>query len=326
MADIFPYESSLVKPPVIVISTEDRSQYNISWPAQTGAFGYRVYAGFDPLHIKSLISGADPLPNTTTGFTFSAPIYPPAQMVYFWVGSVGSTGPTANVELIDERGSYTYRSNQYDAFATNPLSETSQTIMAACDQLYYIEEMRRRAQAVLEDTGEYADLFIKQWRGLPDPSVQEELGLDPNYQASSRDDRSYGTGYYPGYFPAIRIKIRFGGLPQSQLDYQSPGMRPLQDNMAWTLWDPLMHENDLLVRPNTGQRYVIKEISFSNYRAVPLTQRMTLSLVSPTSPLQSITDAKIREKWGTIDELQYLRVGFSVMPGVTGAVDYMIFN
>jgi hypothetical protein len=325
VADIFPYESSLVKPPVLVTSTEDRSQYIISWPEQTNSYGYRVYAGFDPLHIRSLISGSDPLPNTTIGFTFNAPIFPPNQMVYFWVGSIGGTGATG-VDFIDEQGSYTYRSNQYGAFATNPLSETSQLIMCGGDQLYFIEEMRRRSQAVLEDTGEYADLFIKQWRGLPDPSVQEELGLDPNYQAHSRDDKSYGTGFYPGYFPAIRIKLRFGGLPSSQLDYQSPGMRPLSDTMAWTIWDPLMHENDLLVRPNTGQRYVIKEISFSNYRSVPITQRMTLSIVTPTSPLQGITDQAIREKWNAIDELQYLKVGFSVLPGATGAADYMIFS
>ena len=316
------YVPSLVKPKVLVTSTEDRSQYIISWPAQTGSTGYRVYAGFDPLWIKSLISGVDPLGPSVTSFTFNAPAYPPGQIVYFWVGNIVTGG---DVVLLDEMGSYTYRSIQYDQFNTSPFSESSLQIFAPCDNLYYIEEMRRRAKAILEDTGEEADLFIKQWRGLPDPSVQEELGLDPNYQAHARDDRSYGTGFYPGYFPAIRIRLRFGGLPVSQLDYQSPGMRPLSDNMAWTLWDPLMHENDLIVRPNTGQRYVIKEISFSNYRAVPLTQRFSLSLMNPTSPLMRITDSDIREKWSNIDEMEYLRVGFSIMPGATGAADYMLF-
>lgn len=287
-----------------------------------GATGYRVFAGFDPLWVKSLISGLDPLPSSATSFTFDAPPYPPNQIVYFWVGAIDSGGV---LTLLDELGSYTFRSIQYDAFNGNPFSDESLQIIAPCDQLYFIEEMRRRSKAILEDTGEEVDLFIKQWRGLPDPTVQDELGLDPNYQPMTRDDSTYGSGFYPGYFPAIRIRIRFGGLPVSQFDYQSPGLRPLMDNMAWTLWEPLMHENDLIVRPNTGQRYVIKEISFSNYRAVPLTQRFTLSVVTPTSPLMRITDADVREKWSNIDELAYLRAGFSVLPGATGAADYMLF-
>lgn len=323
MIDPHLYEPSLVKPKVIVTSTEDRSQYIISWPAQSGSLGYRVYAGFDPLHIRSLISGVTPIAPATLSFTFDAPIYPPGQMVYFWVASIGA-GDT--LTFLDEMGSFTYRSNQYDMFHNDPFSDTSKMLMASCDQLYFIEEMRRRSKAILEDTAEEVDLFIKQWRGLPDPSVQEELGLDPNFQASSRDDKSYGTGFYPGYFPAIRIRMRFGGLPVSQLDYQSPGMRPLMDNMAWTLWEPLLHENDLIVRPNTGMRYVVKEVSFSNYRSVPLTQRLTLSVVTPTSPVQKITDAALREKWNSIDEMEYLRIGFNVMPGLTGAADYLIFN
>ena len=329
---------SLTEPAVRVVSLEDAQKFELSWSAQPGSDGYRVYAGFDPFHIKSLVSGPDPIPGTT--FNFSLPNLPPTQVVYFWVGAVGVTGATGytgptggtgstagTLTFLDDYGSYHLRTAQNGMFTNSPFSDTSKMIMCGGDQLYFVEEMRRRAKAILEDTGEEVTLYIKQWTGLADPTTQEELGLDPNYQAMTRDDATYGVGFYPGYFPAVKIRMRFGGLPISQLDYQVPGLRPLADNMSWTIWDPLMHENDLIVRPNTGLRYVIKEISYSNYRAVPLTQRLTLALVNPTSPLQKVNDADVRAKWGTIDALEYARVGFNVMPPTdANATDYLLFN
>lgn len=317
------YVSSLTRTAVRVTSLGDATKFSISWDAQPLSEGYRVYAGFDPFYVKSLISGSDPLPVGTTEFPFTLPDIPPTQIVYFWVGSVeGGT-----IRFLDEMGSYHLRTIQYEQFANNPLSPESQAIMCAGDQRYFIEEMRRRAKAVLEDTSEEVDLYIKQWRGLPDPTTQDELGLDPNYQGMSRDDRTYGVGFFPGFFPAIRIRLRFGGLPQSQFDYQIPGMRPLMDNMAWTIWDPILHENDLIVRRTTGLRYVVKENAFSNYRAVPISQRLTLTLVNPTSPLQKVNDTDVRAKWETIDGLGYARVGFNVLPSENAdAKDYLLFN
>ena len=313
-------EPSLLKPAVRVVSLEDQSKFTISWDAVSGADGYRVYAGFSPFDIKSLISGSDLL--TITSFIFALPALPPTQIVYFWVGSVMAVAMT----LLDEMGSFHLRSIQYDQFHDDPFSDTSKMLMAADDQLYFIEEMRRRAKAVQEDAGELVDIFIKQWVGLPDPTTQPELGLDPNFQAMSRDDKTYGVGFYPGFFPAIRTRMRFGGMPQSQLDFQATGLRPLLPNESWTLWNPILHENDLIVRVGTGLRYVVKVTAFSNYRAVPITQRMTLEVVSPTSTLQKVTDRGVRAMWAGINALDYLRIGFSVLPPTSGDTqNYMLF-
>ena len=314
-------EPSLLKPAVRVVSLEDQGKFTISWNAVPGADGYRVYAGFDPFSIKSLISGPDLV--TTTSFDFALPALPPTQIVYYWVGSITA----GTMTLLDEMGSYHLRSIQYDQFETNPFSDTSKMIMCGDDQLYYIEEMRRRAKAVQEDAGELVDIFIKQWNGLPDPTTQPELGLDPNFQAMTRDDGTYGVGFYPGFFPAIRTRMRFGGMPQSQLDFQATGLRPLLPNESWTLWNPILHENDLIVRVGTGLRYVVKVTAFSNYRAVPITQRLTLEVVNPTSTLQKVTDSDVRSKWAGINALDYLRIGFSVLPPTTGDTqDYMLFK
>ena len=329
MISSYLYATSLVDPVVKVTSLEDASKFHITWPAQAAANGYRVYAGYDPLHIRSLVSGATAIASDTLGYTCDLPPLPPGQVVYFWVGSLeGATGATADsVRFIDELGSYHLRSAQYDHFNVSPYSDTTTELMCGDDQLYYIEEMRRRSKAILEDTGEEVDLFIKQWRGLPDPTTQDELGLDPNYQPLMRDDNTYGTGFYPGFFPAIRIRMRFGALPQSQLDYQPLGLRPLLDTESWTLWDPLMHENDILVRVATGQRYTIKNIAYSNYRGVPLTQRLTHSIINPTSPLQKITDAGVWSKWRSINTIDYMRIGWNVIPGSdSNSVDYLLFK
>lgn len=313
---------SLQDPVVQVTSTEDGLKYVISWPAQSGASGYRVYAGFDPIHIRSLISGLDPLPGDQLSFEFDTPAYPPGQIIYFWVAVNGASGPV----FINEVGSYAYGTGQMSKFTDmSRFSDTTNDLIAADDSLYYMEEIRRRAKAILEDTSEEVDLYIKQWRGLPDPTTQNELGLDPNYQAMTRDDRTYGSGFYPGYFPAIRMLMRFGNLPQSLLEFQSPGLRPLLQNEAWTIWDPIMHENDLLVRVSTGQRYVVSTTAFGNWRSVPITQRLTLQVVSPNSPLQKITNQALVDKWNGINVLDYMRAGFGVVGAPGGGPNFLIF-
>lgn len=316
------FNPSLEEPAVRVLSTEDRLRYTISWPAQSAASGYRVYAGFDPVHIRSLISGIDPLPTSQLSFDFSAPLYPPGQIVYFWV----AVQRGSSLSFISEVGSYAYGTGQLTKFTDNSrFSSTSLELINPDDSLYYVEEIRRRAKAIMEDTAEEVDLFIKQWRGLPDPTVQNELGLDPNYQAMTRDDRTYGTGFFPGYFPAVRMLMRFGNLPASLLEFQSPGLRPLLQNEAWTVWDPIMHENDLIVRVSTGQRYAVGSTAFGNWRGVPITQRATLQIVSPTSPLQRLTNTELVDKWGLVNSAGYARAGFGIAADDVGGPSFLIF-
>lgn len=316
------FTPSLVDPVVSVVSDELRQNYTISWPAQTAAFGYRVYAGFDPVHVRVLISGIDPLPVGQVTFNYQAPVYPPAQIMYFWVAWTDAAG---NPTFLDDYGSYLLRTNQLEKFnSTARFSETSLEIIAPDDSQYYMEEIRRRAKAIMEDTCEEVDLFIKQWNGLPDPTTQAELGLDPNYQAMTRADNTYGVGFYPGYFPATRMLMRFGGLPQAMLDFQIPGLRPLLQNEAWTCWDPILHENDLLVRVQTGQRYVTSSVSFGNWRSVPISQRLTLQVVNQTSPLQKVTNSDLISKWQNLNAIDYARTSFSITGGSSGEPNMVV--
>jgi hypothetical protein len=312
-------------PVVSVVPNDDRTRVTISWPSQLGASGYRVYGGFDPLYIRSLISGIDPLPVTTTQFEFAVPFTPPTQIVYFWVAWVDSLG---NKTFLDEVGSYAIKTSQSSSFTLSRYSEETQALyMIPDDQLYYFEEMRRRALAILDDVGESeeVDVFIRQWTGLPDKTAPDALGLDPDYQVMTRNLESFGTGFYPGFYPPLRIKMRFGALPNSLLDYQLPGMRPLLTNEAWTLWEPLLHEGDLVVRRSTGIRYVISSIAPSNKQGVPIVQRISLDVVTPTSPLQKMTDQLVRQKWETVNSVDFARLGFGIAADVAGGPDFLIF-
>lgn len=314
----------LVQDPVVRVTANDnRSVYTVSWPAQAGATGYRVYAGFDPVHIRSLISGVDPLLPSVLSFQFSAPPYPPNQIIYFWVATVQGLTVTF---INNAAGSYALLTSQKGEFAPSRLSPGSQELMAYEDKQYIFEEIRRRARAILEDTSEAVDVYIRQWTGLPDPTTQNAMQLDPNYQGMTRSDETFGTGFYPGFYPAIRINMRFGSLPAALLDFQMTGLRPLQSNEAWTNWEPILHENDLLVRVSNGNRYVVNSSAFSNYRGVPITQRMQLQNIQANSPLFNVTDAIVRERWGNVNAVDFSRVGFGVAAdSVTGGPDFMIF-
>jgi hypothetical protein len=318
------YAPTLIPPAVSVRPLGDMMKYQISWPAQTAAAGYRVYAGYDPLHIRSLISGQVMIPAGTLTYLAELPSVPPNQMVYFWVGAQDGAGA---ITFIDEMGSTYLRTVQASQFEEAQMSETTKLMACFGDQKYFTEEMRRRSLAVLEDTAEEMDLYIKQWTGVADATTQKELGLDPNYQGMSRNDDTYGVGFFPGYFPAIGVRVRMGGAPQQQYDYQPYGMRPLGPNEGWTLWEPLLHEGDILVRKNTGIRYVVKVVSPSNYRGVPMSQRLSLDTINPTSPLYKITDTDVRAKWNSLNSMEYLAVGFSVFPPQPADLtDYLILK
>lgn len=323
MATSLVFDPKVTSPLVRVTTTEDGTQYRISWDPKSGAASYRVYGGFDPVHIRSVISGVNPLPSTATEYVFNTPPFPPSQIVYFWVSWNNGTSDV----FIEDVGSYAIKTAQLGQFQPSPLStETENLYLISSDQQYYFEEIRRRAKAILEDTSEEADLFIRQWRGLPEPSAQDALGLDPNYQVMTRDSRSYGVGVYPGFFPAIRVRMRFGALPSALLDFQLPGLRPMLTNEAWTLWEPIVHENDLVIRLSNGIRYVVHANAFSNNRGVPIVQRLSLDVVAPNSPLLKVTDAGVRERWGLVNSADYSRLGLGIASDSVGGPNYLLFD
>lgn len=314
------WNTSLINPKVRVFSTFDKLKYKIEWDPVSDVDGYRVYAGYEPYHIRSLISGPNLI--TDTFFEFSIPFNDPGKPVYFWV----AYSKNGNLQFIDEIGSYALIYQQENKFeGQNYYQDPMMSYYLLADDLYRIEEIRRRIKGVMQEVGEDVDVYIRQWRGLPDPTTQSELGLDPNYQGMSRNDNTYGVGVYPGYFPPIRMKVRFGGMPSNAITYQPYGFRPMSDTDFWTLWIPLLSTGDMVVRLTNGYRYEIVSSSFSNWRGVPLVQRFSSKLINLTSPLYKVNEEDIWNKWRSLDGISYNRIGFNVM-SMEGLTDYLIFK
>ena len=321
------FDPTLDSPIVRVVPNDDRTFMTISWPANPFCSGFKVYGGYDPLHIRSVISGLVPLPNTATQFVFRVPmISPPTKTTYYWVSSLN---PSGGETFLDDVGSYVPKTMTADAFSRESYcDETESDYILSSEQKYYFEEIRRRVRAISDDVSEdgWVDLYIRQWIGLPDTTAQAELGEDTDYQGMTRNSESFGTGFYPGFFPAIKIPMRFGALPNSLFDYQLPGMRPMLTNEAWTLWEPLISENDLIVRRTTGVRYIVKTTASSNKKGAVMVQRLSLDIVEPTSPLQKVTDLLLRDMWGKVNAVDYARVGWSIAADQFGGPDKLVFS
>lgn len=301
-------------------------RYRISWDQPNGinVTGYKIFAGFEPFYIRSLISGMDPLPATQTSFEFQFPNTVHTDMdIYFWVAYISN----GNMFFINEFGKNERDSVEYNTMY--PSQHSYQTTMYIADDMkYFFEEIRRRAKAVWEDICEEVVIYKSQWNGLPDSYTQQELNDNPTYNEVTRSDGSYGTGFYPGYFPGYVSKVRFGSLPQFTYEFQPQGMVPVMAiDSAWTLWEPNLRQNDLIYRKLDGKFYMITSVGVSNIRGIRIVQRLTIEPINPTSPLNKINNDDLVTKWNNINKLDYLRIGFGVMPGDGQNIeDYLLFR
>jgi len=304
------YNTDIVDSKIRINFSETYKTFNIQWDPIPGATGYSVYAGFDPFHIKALISGAEPL--TTTSFSFEHKPLISTKMVYFWVKYYTDANPS---------GTFLYQKGMtiYDSLVNGLLDDPNRfpddikALTCDYDSKFMIEEFRRRIKTVLYDSGEEVQLFLRQWHGLPSKSASGSMGLYPDYQGMTRDDSSYGTGFYPGYFPAINIMVRFNNNNSLSINYQENGLKLDQQYAAFTLWELILNTMDVIYRPSTGDKYVISDIMQTNYRAVVNVQRFNVKLVEPTSPLYSLKNEDLITKWQNINQMDFLRIGFNVM-------------
>lgn len=316
------YKTTLEPSKINVTFLEKKMDYNISWDSIPEATGYRVYAGFDPFYIKALISG--PAPLTTTSFTFHHIPMMPSRMVYFWVKYYnGSTW-----EYVKTKGTTIYDSMGYSLF-NNPNLYPDDVKINLCDydSRFFVEEIRRRDKSVLYDTGEECLLFIRQWHGLPSPSASQKLGLYSDYQGMSRDDNCFGTGFYPGYFPAINIMVRFNQSDSIQLGPATQGLKIELPYDGFTLWEPLIQTGDVIHRKITGEKYIVKQVKPTNYRGFILLQRLTYDSIETTDPLYNMDSQTLISRWQNINALDFLRIGFNIMVSDPASVnEYLIFG
>ncbi len=312
----------------IRVSLIGSQKYKITWDLVPEAEGYYVYAGYEPYYIRSKIS--DLLEPNINTFEFSPSIFIPFDLViYFWVAYKKGN----DIIFIDEFGSNYILSQGINLYKDDPLYSDTTHDLIEYDAQWFFEEIRRRAKAVLEDVGEEVILYKRQWSGATDSYGFEDndaygFNLDPNVQSKYRTDDTYGTGYYPGFFPGIKINMRFGQIPPLIFDLNGRGLKiDLEYDTCWTLWEPYIRKWDLIYRPLNGNFYVVDNVGISNIRGVNIIQRLKNITLNPTEPLCKITHEDLINKWKDIDKIQYLKLGFGIIPsGNEKLNDYLLFK
>lgn len=300
---------------------ENPRQWTVTWKTVTYAAGYIIYASPTPTTKNKFKF----VPKTQSSVVFEIPIaIPDDYMFYFWVAAIKSDNTE---QLLQDEPVYTTINSAFDI---NPMSaEIERDVIYNGDSTYYVEEMRRRNLAVLEYDGEDFYLYIKRWFGQPCKHLEEQedgtlarvtpfatmqytdLGTnfnsvtpddaevteskDPGYQAPYRCMQCFGTGIVGGYFPRLRIRVRYGGVPRRSFAFEEYGLDLVHNFNSWTIWHPKIKESDFLVRNRTGERFLVSEVGESEFRGIPLHQEFNAVAAPRQAIIYDVSDNNVMQ-------------------------------
>ena len=100
----------------------------------------------------------------------------------------------------------------------------------------------------------------------------------------------FGTGFVGGYFPAIDYRFTFEALPQRRIERneQVGQVNPIVKQARGVCY-PHVDSHDIYARTDTGERYVIQNVSnLAEYGGVPLVIRAELRLAPVTDILYTV--------------------------------------
>lgn len=291
----------------------------VSWPAQRAAVRYVVYVSPNPTTQNKFRE----VPKTQLSVEFEPPVAVPHDSIFFfWVAYLSPQGKEV---FIQEPPSFCLVNGEFKR--TNRIAPNIfRDIATDQDMTWYLEEIRRRHLFVNQNDGEDFNLFIRRFYGQSSvplaadgsgrvvpiaqttlenitanfdqdqPTESEEVEAnDPAYQGPYRDPNSLGTSIVGGYLPAIRVRIRYGEMPQRVVNFLEQGVSYEHDFNSWTIWHPRVKENDVLVRLRDDERFFAKQVASSEVASIFLHQRFRSISEPRTSMVYKITDAAIRQ-------------------------------
>lgn len=281
--------------------------YTVDFPTIQGVSQYFIFARPVPLFrdipIKT-VSSPPVVVETDDSGKILFPLYFPEDLtIYFWVGyRIGG-----NLQLISTEGA-TIHDDQF-----NPPIQTSPEFDEVIDTDYMSEilgEIRRRHIAMLQNDAEEFIWFKRRWVGVPcktslnnpfRPSDTPDVYSHPSFDDHSRDEICFGTGIVGGYYPGIKILLRYGETPIKTIRFKDLGIELTHDFNSWTLWHPRLQKLDLLLRTKTGEYFVIDECAESKWRNVILHQKIKLTNLQETDIRQKVSDETIQAAESTVD-------------------------
>jgi hypothetical protein len=269
----------------------------------TGAVSYNVY-GSPSTSTKNLLTTT---PITATTFSYSQVPYVPRDILWnFWVSSLTSTGSETFLSL--DPASF---QNQLKPFkgvdsVTSPIPgvpicqqvTSAQTTLFGQSMVYepamefYVNEIRRRHQVMLENDGEDYDVYLRRWEGAACPHEDDRRVDDPDYNTLNKCPLCFGTGILGGFYHKLTIKLRYNDIPQHKISFMGQGLVYSHDFDSWALWTPIFREHDLIVN-RVGDRFIFENTARSTWRGVVLQQKMRLLALQTGDVRYTVTDTLI---------------------------------
>jgi hypothetical protein len=157
---------------------------------------------------------------------------------------------------------------------------------------FYVNEIRRRNQVMLENDGEDYDVYLRRWEGATCPHEDERRSGDPDYNTLTKCPLCFGTGILGGFYHKLTIKLRYNDIPQHKISFMGQGLTYGHDFDSWALWSPIFREHDVIV-DRVGDRFIFENTAKSSWRGVVLQQKMRLLALQTGDIRYTVTNAAI---------------------------------
>ena len=99
---------------------------------------------------------------------------------------------------------------------------------------------------------------------------------------TSKCNTCFGTGFEGGYYEPVRISGRIS-VKNVQTDITVQGKADINQTQLTMLDFPILEDDDIVVHLNTNQRYIVKHVTRTELRTVPVHQKILLSELERSS-------------------------------------------
>ena len=245
-------------------------QVYIEWEIEKdiGLEGYNVYYSFFPL----LRYKVNDKIITTNYVRFNLPIFPQNLIWYFWVSKIVN----GKEIFINEEGQTVYKQQEKLFFEDKTNYITPNDAFPEIDQ-ENIQQMMKSVLVrikndftfILQNDGVECDIYMKRWGsdypfGVP-CKCGDTMDADADFRGRNRCSLCFGTGIIGGYYPPIRMILRFNEMPARKFEGVVYGLKVSQTYNAWSIPNPILRSEDLVVRRFDGARYIVDQVEIGNY-------------------------------------------------------------
>lgn len=121
-----------------------------------------------------------------------------------------------------------------------------------------------------------------------------------------------GTSIAGGYYPKLRVRIRYGEKPPRVFVEKETGIQFTHDFNSHTIWHPRLMDGDVIVRTRTGERFVVRKPQSPEWRGIVTHQEFNAVAQPTTSMIYKISDERIRQALEEEGALNLARFSWSV--------------